>query len=178
MHPVKTEANIHNSNRKVKAIALLRIAFGVVWAIDATFKWKPAFQNNFVGYIQETLDSQPAMIQAWLNFWVKFVSINPLLFARIIALAETGIAIGLILGLFSNLVYAGGALLAFTIWAVPEGFGGPYAAGSTDIGAGIIYVLVFIGLFLLSAGSNYGLDEKISPKLGRWRFLSSTQQEK
>lgn len=175
---MKTEANIHNPNRKAKAIALLRIAFGIVWAIDATFKWQPAFQNNFVSYIQETLDGQPVMIQAWLNFWVKFVSINPLLFARIIAIAETSIAIGLILGLFSNLVYTGGALLAFTIWAVPEGFGGPYAAGSTDVGAGIIYMLVFIGLFLLSAGGYYGLDEKIRSKLGRWHFLSSAQQEK
>ena len=54
-----------------------------------------------------TYDGQPALIQAWLDFWIKFVSINPHLFARIVAIGETGIAIGLILGLFSNLAYAG-----------------------------------------------------------------------
>jgi uncharacterized membrane protein YphA (DoxX/SURF4 family) len=174
---VKAEGNLTTQKRKAKAIAFVRIAFGIIWAIDAAFKWQPAFANNFVSYIRETLDGQPVIIQSWLNFWVKLVNINPLLFARVIALSETAIAIGLVLGLFSNLVFTGGALLAFTIWAIPEGFGGPYAAGSTDIGAGIIYVLVFISLFLLSAGGYYGLDEKIRSQLGSWRFLSSARQD-
>lgn len=162
---------------KSTGIALMRIAFGLIWSIDAYFKWQPAFADNFIGYIKETLDGQPAIIQSWLNLWIKIVSVNPLLFARLVALGESAIAIGLLLGLFSNLVYAGGALLSFVIWAVPEGFGGPYAAGSTDIGAGIIYVFVFIGLFLLSAGQYYGLDKTLRNKLGRWRFLSSAPKE-
>jgi nitrite reductase (NO-forming) len=95
------------------------------------------------------------------------------LFARIVALGETGIAIGLLLDLFSNLVYTGGSLLALIIWSVPEGFGGPYTPGATDIGAGIIYVFGFLGLFLLSAGQYYGLDRILRAKLGRWGFLSS-----
>ncbi len=33
------------------------------------------------------------------------------------------------------------------IWSTAEGFGGPYTAGSTDIGAAIIYVLVFLALW-------------------------------
>ena len=155
------------------AIAFTRIAFGIVWAIDAYFKWQPDFANNFVSYLQETYDGQPAFIQAWLNFWINLVSINPHLFARIVALGETGIAIGLIFGLFSNLAYASGILLALVIWSVPEGFGGPYSPGATDIGAGIIYVFGFLGLFLLSAGQYYGLDRILRSKLGRWRFLSS-----
>jgi thiosulfate dehydrogenase (quinone) large subunit len=170
-------SNTKIENRKTKqrslAIALTRIAFGLVWVIDAYFKWQPAFANNFVSYLQETYDGQPAIIQAWLNFWINLVSINPHLFARIVALGETGIAIGLILGLFSNLAYTGGILLSLVIWAVPEGFGGPYTPGATDIGAGIIYVFGFLGLFLLSAGQYYGLDRILRDKLGKWRFLSS-----
>jgi uncharacterized membrane protein YphA (DoxX/SURF4 family) len=95
------------------------------------------------------------------------------LFARLVALGETCIAIGLLLGLFSNLTYAVGALLSIVIWAVPEGFGGPYTAGATDVGTGIIYVFGFLGLFLLSAGEYYGLDKVIRDKLGRWKFVSS-----
>jgi nitrite reductase (NO-forming) len=159
--------------RRSLAIAFTRIAFGLVWAIDAYFKWQPAFANNFVSYLQETFDGQPAVIQAWLDFWIKFVGINPHLFARIVALGETGIAIGLILGLFSNLAYVSGALLSLVIWAVPEGFGGPYTTGATDVGTGIIYVFVFLGLFLLSAGHYYGLDRILRDKLGKWGFLSS-----
>ena len=123
--------------------------------------------------MQETFDGHPAIIQAWLNAWINLVSINPHLFAWIVALGETAIAIGLLLGLFSNLTYAGGTLLSIVIWAVPEGFGGPYTPGATDVGTGIIYVFGFMGLFLLSAGQYYGLDKVIRAKLGRWRFLSS-----
>ena len=162
-----------SAKRHSLGIAFTRITFGLVWAIDAYFKWQPAFVNNFVSYLQETYDGQPALIQAWLNAWIKFVSINPHLFARIVALGETGIAIGLILGLFSNLAYAAGTLLSIVIWAVPEGFGGPYAPGATDVGTGTIYVFGFLGLFLLSAGQYYGLDKILWDRLGDWGFLSS-----
>jgi uncharacterized membrane protein YphA (DoxX/SURF4 family) len=166
---IKTKA----SSWRSLMIAITRISFGLVWAIDAYFKWQPAFENHFVDYLKETFSGQPALIQKWLDFWIHLVSLNPHVFARIVALGETGIAIGLILGLFSNLDYAAGALLSFVIWSVPEGFGGPYAPGATDIGAGVIYVFGFLGLFLLSAGQYYGLDHVLRPKLGRWNFLSS-----
>jgi nitrite reductase (NO-forming) len=169
--------NIKNKNQDTTqnplAIAFMRIAFGLVWAIDAYFKWQPAFANNFVSYLQETYSGQPALIQSWLNIWINLVNIDPHLFARIVALSETGIALGLIFGLLSNLAYAGGTLLALVIWSVPEGFGGPYTPGATDIGAGIIYVFGFLGLFLLSAGWFYGLDRILRSKLGHWEFLSS-----
>jgi len=175
---MKAERASKNPIQKAKAIAIMRIAFGLVWTIDAYFKWQPAFADNFIGYIKETLDGQPAIIHAWLNSWINIVSINPVLFARLVALGESAIAIGLLLGLLSNLAYAGGVLLSFVIWTVPEGFGGPYTAGSTDIGTGIIYIFVFVGLFLLSAGQYYGLDKRVRSKLGRWGFLSSVSQEK
>ncbi len=172
---MKTNLTFIQRKQKVRSlsIALTRIAFGVVWAIDAYFKWQPDFANNFISYLQETFSGQPAFIQAWLNYWITLVNIDPHMFARIVALGETGIAIGLIFGLFSNLAYAGGTLLALVIWSVPEGFGGPYSPGATDIGAGIIYVFGFLGLFLLSAGQYYGLDRILRSKLGRWKFLSS-----
>ena len=166
-----------NTKHQSKAIAFLRIAFGVVWVIDAQFKWQPAFANNFTSYIQGAINGQPTFIQTWLHFWLKLVSVDPHLFARFAALGETAIAIGLLFGLFSNLTCAVGALLALYIWAVPEGLGGPYVAGSTDIGTGIIYVFVFAALFLLSAGQHYGLDRTLREKLGRLRFLSSAPEK-
>jgi uncharacterized membrane protein YphA (DoxX/SURF4 family) len=161
-----------------RAIAFTRISFGLVWAINSYFKWQPAFVDNFLSYLQETYNGQPAVIQSWLDFWIKLTSTNPHLFARIVALGESGIAIGLLLGLFSNLDYVGGILLTLLIWMIPEGFGGPYSAGATDLGAGIIYVFGFLGLLLLSAGQYFGLDRYLWPKLGRWSFLSSGPQNK
>lgn len=172
---MKTNLTFSQQEQKGRSLAITftRIAFGLVWAIDAYFKWQPAFANNFVSYLQETYSGQPALIQSWLNLWINLVNINPHLFAHIVALGETGIALGLIFGLFSNLVYAAGILLSLVIWSVPEGFGGPYTPGATDIGTGIIYVFGFLGLFLLSAGWHYGLDRILRSKLGHWKFLSS-----
>jgi hypothetical protein len=53
--------------------------------------------------------------------------------------------------------------------------------GATDLGPAIIYVLVFAGLFLASAGRRYGADQLLTPRLGRLGFLASgsfTQDKK
>jgi len=47
-------------------------------------------------------------------------------------------------------------LLSLVIWSTTEGFGGPCHAGTTDIGAAIASVLVFVGLFLSFAGLYMG----------------------
>ncbi|HYU75871.1 MAG TPA: hypothetical protein VEL31_24625 [Ktedonobacteraceae bacterium] len=158
---------------RLKGIGILRIVFGLVWAIDAWFKWQPDFINNFVSYLTGPLDGQPVWIQAWINFWINIVKVDPHVFAHAVAIGETAIAITLILGAFSNLTYIVGILLAIVIWTTAEGFGGPYAAGSTDIGGAIIYVLVFVGLFFANAGLYYGVDRYLTPMLGRWGFLAS-----
>jgi uncharacterized membrane protein YphA (DoxX/SURF4 family) len=143
------------------ALGLLRIAFGLVWAVDAWFKWQPAFVNGFAGYLTGAKSGQPRIVKDWIGFWVDVVKVNPSLFAHLLAVAETAVALGLILGLFSNAAYLGGGLLAVMIWSTAEGFGGPYKAGSTDIGAAIIYVLVFAGLYLAGAGRHLSLDARL-----------------
>lgn len=157
----------------MKGIGILRIVFGLVWAIDAWFKWQPDFIHNFVSYLTGSLDGQPAAVQAWINFWINVVKVDPHFFAYLVAIGETAVAIGLIFGLLSNLTDIVGILLAVVIWATAEGFGGPYRAGSSDIGAAIIYVLVLVGLFLANAGLYYGVDRWLSPKLGRLSLLAS-----
>jgi nitrite reductase (NO-forming) len=161
------------SSWRLKGMGILRIVFGLIWAVDAWFKWQPDFIHNFESYLSGTLDGQPAAVQAWINFWIHVVNVNPHVFAYLVAIGETAVAIGLIFGLFSNLTNIVGILLSVVIWATAEGFGGPYTAGSTDIGAAIIYVLVFVGLFLANAGLYYGVDRYLTPWLGRLGFLAS-----
>jgi thiosulfate dehydrogenase [quinone] large subunit len=155
------------------AIGTWRIVFGLVWAIDATFKWQPAFQKDFVSYLTGALDGQSALVKEWIGFWIDIVKVDPHVFALMVTGAETALAVGLILGVFSNIVDLGGVMLAFVIWSSAEGFGGPYKAGSTDIGASIIYVLMFVGLFLSQSGLHLGLDRRLTPMLGRWGWLGS-----
>ncbi len=89
------------------------------------------------------------------------------------AIGEIAVAIALILGVFTNLATVGGAALALVIWSTAEGFGGPYAPGSADIGSAIIYAVVLAGLFLAQAGLYIGLDRRLTPALGRLGFLAS-----
>src|SRR5258708_22472923 len=77
---------------RTQGAAILRIAFGLVWAIDAYFKWQPDFIQNFVSYVTGALDGQAPAVQAWINFWVNTVQANPTVFAYIIAMAETALA--------------------------------------------------------------------------------------
>lgn len=155
-----------------KTFAALRVLFGCVWAIDAYFKWQPAFINNFTDYLTQGADGQPAAVQWWINLWIHGVSVDPHFFAIVVAVAETAIAIGLLFGLFTKLAMAGGMALALVIWTTAEGFGGPYVAGSTDIGAAIIYAIVFLALWLGKSWRCYSFDARLRSTipvlLGRW----------
>lgn len=51
-----------------KGIAVVGIVFGVIWLVDAWFKWQPDFINKFTDYLSETLKDQPAAVQARLHF--------------------------------------------------------------------------------------------------------------
>ncbi len=158
---------------RLKGIGLLRITFGVVWAIDAWFKWQPDFINDFAGYLTGAQQDQPAWIQSWIGFWINVVNVDPHVFAHLVAIGESAIAVALLVGVFTNLASGIGIVLSIVIWTTAEGFGGPYQAGSADIGSAVIYVLVFVGLVLSQSGLYLGLDRWLTPALGRLGFLAS-----
>jgi thiosulfate dehydrogenase (quinone) large subunit len=158
---------------RMKGIALLRIAFGVIWGVDAWFKWQPAFLDNLTSYITGALDGQPPQIRAWIHFWHHVIGVDPRLFGYLTAIGETVLAVALILGAFMGLSTLLGIVLSVGVWTTAEGFGGPYVAGSTDIGAAIMYALVFVGLYLAQAGLVWGLDRRLTPALGPWSWLAS-----
>ena len=161
-------------NWRERGVGIARIIFGLVWVVAALLQWLPQFQHTFVAQVEAAKGGQPGFIQSWISFWANLVSVNPLLFARILATTESAIAILLLLGLFSNLTSIVGIFLSLGIWSIPEGFGGPYLPGqSTDIGTAFPYVLLFLVLLCLSAGRYYGVDSWLTPRLGRLGFLAS-----
>ena len=125
-----------------RKFAFLRIAFGCVWAIDAWFKWQPAFLNGLIDMLKSMLDGQPLWVQTWINFWIHIIGFNPHLFAVMVALVETAIALGLIFGFLTRTALVVSIIFSVLLWSIGEGFGGPYVAGSTDIGCAIIYAFV------------------------------------
>ena len=158
---------------RLNGIGALRIVFGLIWGIDAWFKWQPGFIVGFSDYLSGAQAGQPLIVHHWIGFWLNVVGIDPTAFAYATAIGETAIAVALIFGVFTNLTAVGGSLLSLIIWSTAEGFGGPYASGSTDIGAAVMYVLVFSGLFLASSGLYLGYDRKLTAALGRFGFLAS-----
>ena len=162
------------STWRARAIALLRVAFGLIWATAAWLKWQPAFLNSFSERVTASKEGQPAAIQAWISWWSHLIATNPHLFAYGLASAETAIAAFMIAGLLTNLMCVASLLLSLGIWSVGEGFGGPYKLGeSTDVGTALIYALLSAVLLAIAAGRYYSVDQWLTPRLGRLGFLAA-----
>jgi hypothetical protein len=117
---------------------------------------------------------QPAWLHGWFHLWHRIVSQNPDVFGYATASVETLIAIGLIFGLARSSIYVLGVIVSLGIWAVAEGFGGPYGSGSTDIGAAVMYAVVFLALYGLDtlARRTWTLDERIEKVVPWWRAIA------
>jgi nitrite reductase (NO-forming) len=154
------------------------IVFGAIWAADAYFKWQPAFQHNFLALIQSGASMQASWLHPWYHFWYTSLQPHPVLYAHIVAVIETVIAATLILGFARKLVYIGGAIWSFGIWAIPEGFGNLQRAASTDLGPSIAYVAVFLALWALDSCAGprrYSLDALIERAVPGWRHVAEVQ---
>lgn len=172
--PYARPASTRVSTWRARAIALLRVAFGLIWAIAAWLKWQPAFLNSFSERVSASGEGQPAAIQAWISWWSHLINTNPHLFAYGLASAETALAVCLIFGLLTNLTCVVSLLLSLGIWSVGEGFGGPYKLGeSTDVGTALVYALLSAVLLAIAAGRYYSLDQWLTPRLGRLGFLAA-----
>jgi nitrite reductase (NO-forming) len=86
------------------------------------------------------------------------------------------LAVALLTGFARKLTYVVGAGYTALIWATAEGFGGPYVPGvSTDIGAAIVYTLLFVVLLVHDAGvgsSRLSLDSFLERRLPGWRRVA------
>lgn len=162
------------STWRARAIALLRVAFGLIWAIDAWLKWQPGFLSSFTAQITQAKQDQPQGVQSWLSFWSHIVGSNPHFFAYLTAVTETALAAFLILGLLTNVTCLVGMVWSLAIWAIPEGFGGPYKPGeSTDVGTALLYALMFAVLLAIAAGRYYSVDQWLTRRLGRLGLLAA-----
>ena len=136
-----------------RRVGWLRVAFGLIWGLDAYLKWQPAFLNNFLAQATAAGNNQPHWLAPWFTFWRHIVQVAPNLMGYLVAATETTLAVALVLGVLPRLVLTAGFAYSVAIWSIPEGFGGIGVPGATDPGAGIIYAVVFAALLLLHARS-------------------------
>jgi uncharacterized membrane protein YphA (DoxX/SURF4 family) len=157
--------------------SLIRIILGVVWLIDGSLKFQPGFVDAFSNMIQSVGNGQPAWLQPWFNFWSNATATNPALFVYSTGVLELLLGIALVLGFMRKITYICGLILSLFIWAIPEGFGGTYGPGATDIGTGIIYAFVFLSLLVINAAfgpSKYSLDNLIERRWPYWQKLAES----
>jgi nitrite reductase (NO-forming) len=157
----------------------LRVAFGVIWAIDAGLKWAPGFRSGYLDTIKGIASGQPGWLKPWFHFWITLQSPHAGFFAYLVAVIETLIALALIFGLARKLTYISAIVFSLLIWSTAEGFGGPYTSGSSDIGTAVIYAVVFGGLLALNyygGPSRYSVDYYIEKKVSWWWKLAEMRR--
>ena len=157
----------------------LRIAFGVIWLIDATLKWLPGFRSSYMSVIMGEAQGQPGWLRPWFNFWIRFQHPDAMLLAYLAAVIETLIALALIAGFARKLTYLSAIAFSLLIWGTAEGFGGPYTSGASDIGTAIIYAVVFAGLLMLSyygGPARYSADYYLEKKISWWWRVAETRR--
>jgi len=164
------------AKRHARAVAGVRIVFGVVWLVDASLKWTPHFINGYLDHLAEGAAGKPDWLQPWFRFLHDVQAPAPRTAAYFVAAVETLIALALLLGVARKFVYLSAAAFSLMIWAAPEGFGGPYTGrgADVDVGAGLIYALVFISLLYLTCDGpdQYSLDAVIERRWPWWRRLA------
>jgi nitrite reductase (NO-forming) len=159
-----------------KHVAILRIIFGLIWGVDAFFKWQPAFATTFLEQFKGAAEGQPSWLQPWFDFWTSIISQNPQGFVLMTAIIETLVAFALIFGVARKFTYIAAAIFSLLIWAIPEGFGGPYDSSSDNVGAGIVYAIVFFSLFgleRLAGRSTWSLDNYIIKRIPWWVIIAN-----
>lgn len=156
----------------------LRVTFGVIWLIDAVFKWLPGFRRDYMDTIMGQVDGQPGWLKPWFRFWIDVQHPDPAFWAYLVAIVETLIAAAVIVGFARKLTYTAAIVFSLLIWSTAEGFGGPYTSGSADIGTAIIYALVFGFLLLFSyytGPSRHSLDYYLESRISWWHSLAEVE---
>ena len=158
----------------------LRVAFGVIWLIDAVLKWLPGFRSGYMDQLMGQADGQPGWLGPWFRFWINLQHPRATFFEYLVALAETLIAIAVITGFARKLTYTAAIVFSLLIWSTAEGFGGPYTSGASDIGTAVIYAVVFaalLGFAYYEGTSKYSADAYLEARISWWHRVAEVGRE-
>jgi uncharacterized membrane protein YphA (DoxX/SURF4 family) len=153
----------------------VRVGFGVIWLIDAILKWLPGFRAGYADAIKGAADGQPGWLHGWFAFWINLQEPRATFFAYLVAVAETLIALALILGFARKLTYGTAVVFSLLIWSTAEGFGGPYTSGSADVGTAVIYAMVFASLLAFAyyhGAPRYSVDHYLERRISWWHRIA------
>ncbi len=154
---------------------VLRILFGAVWIADGLLRFVPGTYAQ-LSYWQVVMieDGQPPWLLGWLTFWAGIIAGTPALWWYGFGLIELALGFCLFTGFLRRPIYLVGLAVSILLWTVPQAFGGPYGPGSTDMGTGILYAVIFLALLHLDSISGpprFTLDTTVGRQWPAWQRL-------
>lgn len=161
--------------RAEKALEVLRILLGGIWAANLTFIVLPA--ADYWSTFGAVAASYGPLSFGGAGF-AAFVAAHPLYFAWLIAGMTVYLAIALLLGFTTRLACGLGfvASLAFFLTQWGQTFVAP---GGSDVGAHPLYMLIYAVLILGGAGRSWSVDARLaaSPRWARlFRWIGTWTQ--
>lgn len=160
---------------KPRLAAVMRIVLGVVWAVNASMKWRPSFLDGGIFAHQFGIHDNVTtpIIRQWIDLWQHVSAAIPAGMGVGSAIVETLIALGLLTGTLTNAVCVVNVIYSFGVWSAAEAFGLPWTTtGSTDVGPSIGYIIAALLLLATHGSSLWSVDRVLRPRLGRYRWLS------
>ena len=153
----------------------LRMLFGSIWMADGLLRFLPGTYSQLSYWMVVMVeDSQPPWLAGWLSAWAGLIAGNPALWWYGFGLMELAIGLCLFTGFLRRPVYLLGLAVSIFLWTVPQAFGGPYGPGSTDMGTGILYAVIFLALLHLDSVSGpprFTLDTVLGLRWPAWQRL-------
>ena len=163
----RAAASAGQPSAAAKAIAVVRIAIGIIFLLFAEYKivgaeFTPA---GFEHWVRGWLD-QDQVAGFYRPVLLNLALAHPLLCARLVAWGELAIAISLIFGVLVRPASIGGAILMINFilstWYAP-GHGAPvwqYFGANLDH---IPLLFLFVIFYATRAGDAWGLDGRLRP---------------
>ena len=153
----------------------LRILFGSIWMADGLLRFLPGTYSQLSYYLVVMIeDGQPPWLMGWFSFWTGIIQGSPAFWWYGFGVIELALGFCLFTGFLRRPVYLLGLALSLFLWTVPQGFGGPYGPGSTDMGTGILYAAIFLALLHLDSVSGpprLTLDAAVGRRWPAWQRL-------
>jgi len=159
--------------------SFIRIFLGIVWLIDGYLKFSPRLVDSFPTLLGVPVMANRLGFNPGSTFWSSVTASNAALFVLRDWCVGDRSWPSPSPGFHAQDCLLWGNNFSLFIWAIPEGFGGPYGPSSTDIGTGIIYSFVFLSLIIIKHhlwSSKYSLDFLVERKYRFWKRLLNSDR--
>ena len=147
-----------------RGIIALRLALGLVWALNLIFIFDPA--NDFFSTFASTAASYAPVSLGGAGF-PTFVSAHPALFSALIALVTLYLAIAFLFGVTTRVACWVGAGFALALFV--SQFGATFVIpGGTDVGPMPLYLAAYFALWVGHAERHASVDALLARHGWRW----------